>query len=134
MAQLSPIALPLVAVLAITSLRAAAPASPVTFADATTPSGITFVHNNGAAGQKYLPETMGAGGAFVDVNNDGNLDIVVINGRDWKAPGRRTLPALYRNNGNGTFTDVVKGSGFDVSLYGMGVAAADYDNDGRDDL
>ena len=134
MARLSPIALPLVAVLAITSLRAAAPASPVTFADVTTPSGITFVHNNGAAGQKYLPETMGTGGAFVDVNNDGNLDIVVINGRDWKAGGRRTLPALYRNNGNGTFTDVVKDSGFDVSLYGMGVAAADYDNDGRDDL
>ena len=134
MARLSPIALPLVAVLAIASLRAAAPASSVTFTDVTTPSGITFVHNNGAAGQKYLPETMGTGGAFVDINNDGHLDIVVINGRDWKAGGQRTLPALYRNNGNGTFTDVVKGSGFDVSLYGMGIAAGDYDNDGRDDL
>ena len=83
----------------------------MTFTDVTTASGITFVHNNGRAGQKYLPETMGTGGAFVDLNNDGRLDIVLINGRDWKAGGRKTLPALYKNNGNATFTDVVAGAG-----------------------
>ncbi len=134
MPKLGPIALPLAAVLAVTSLRAAPPPSPVTFTDVTAASGITFVHNNGRAGQKYLPETMGTGGAIVDLNNDGRPDIVLVNGRDWKPGGRKTLPALYRNNGNGTFTDAVSGSGFDVSLYGMGVAAGDYDNDGRVDL
>jgi len=134
MQRFGPIALSLVATVAATSLRAAPAPPTVTFTDVTAASGITFAHNNGRAGQKYLPETMGTGGAFVDLNNDGRLDVVLINGRDWKAGGRKTLPALYRNNGNGTFTDVVAGSGFDVSLYGMGVAAGDYDNDGRDDL
>ena len=134
MQRFGPIALSLVTAVAAATLRAASPPSPVTFTDVTAASGITFVHNNGRAGQKYLPETMGAGGAFVDLDNDGRLDLVLINGRDWKPGGRRTLPALYKNNGNGTFTDVVSGSGFDVSLYGMGVAAGDYDNDGRDDL
>jgi enediyne biosynthesis protein E4 len=134
MQRFGPFALSLVAAVAAATLRAAPTPSAVTFTDVTSASGITFVHNNGRAGQKYLPETMGTGGAFVDLNNDGRLDIVLINGRDWKPGGRKTLPALYKNNGNGTFTDVVSGSGFDASLYGMGVAAGDYDNDGRDDL
>jgi enediyne biosynthesis protein E4 len=134
MQRFGPFALSLVAAAAAATLRAAPTPSAVTFTDVTRASGITFVHNNGRAGQKYLPETMGTGGAFVDLNNDGRLDIVLINGRDWKPGGRKTLPALYKNNGNGTFTDVVSGSGFDASLYGMGVAAGDYDNDGRDDL
>ena len=134
MQRFGPFALSLVAAVAAATLRAAPTPSAVTFTDVTRASGITFVHNNGRAGQKYLPETMGTGGAFVDLNNDGRLDIVLINGRDWKPGGRKTLPALYKNNGNGTFTDVVSGSGFDASLYGMGVAAGDYDNDGRDDL
>jgi enediyne biosynthesis protein E4 len=134
MPRFAPFALSLTAAVAVASLRAAPPPSPITFADVTGAAGITFVHNTGRSGQKYLPETMGTGGAFVDLNNDGRIDIVLINGRDWKPGGKKTLPALYRNNGNGTFTDVVKGSGFDTSLYGMGVAAGDYDNDGRDDL
>jgi hypothetical protein len=134
MTRFGPIALPLVAAAALMPLGAAPPQSPVTFTDVTSASGITFVHNSGRAGQKYLPETMGTGGAFVDLNNDGRLDIVIVNGRDWKTAGGRTLPALYRNNGNGTFTDVVRSSGVDVSLYGMGVSAGDFDNDGRDDL
>jgi enediyne biosynthesis protein E4 len=134
MQRFGPIALSLAAAVAAPTLGAAPTPSAVAFTDVTAASGITFVHNNGRAGQKYLPETMGTGGAFVDLNNDGRLDIVLINGRDWKPGGRKTLPALYKNNGNGTFTNVVAGSGFDVSLYGMGVAAGDYDNDGLDDL
>jgi enediyne biosynthesis protein E4 len=112
----------------------AAPA-PLTFADATTAAGINFVHNSGRAGQKYLPETMGSGGAFVDLNGDGWLDIVLVNSRDWKPrPGKRSLSAIYRNNGNGTFTNVTAASGLDVETYGMGIAVGDYDNDGRDDV
>ena len=107
----------------------------VTFAEVTAPAGIKFVHNSGRAGQKYLPETMGSGGAFADLNGDGWLDVVLINGRDWKKqPGRRSLPAVYKNNGNGTFTNVTLASGFDIETYGMGIAVGDYDNDGRDDL
>jgi hypothetical protein len=77
---------------------------------------------------------MGAGVAFFDADGDGWLDLLFVNGRDWKPQGRKSLQALYRNNRNGTFTDVTKGSGLDIELYGMGVAAGDYDNDGRQDV
>jgi len=116
-------------------LLAAAPANPpVRFADATTAAGIKFVHNSGKAGKKLLPETMGAGVALFDADGDGWLDIFFVNSRDWKPGKRRSTQALYRNNRNGTFTDVSKGSGLDVQVYGMGAAAGDYDNDGRMDL
>ena len=107
----------------------------VTFKDVTAGAGISFIHNSGRAGKKYLPETMGAGGAFVDLDGDGWLDLVIVNGRDW-APkaGAASVHGLYRNNRNGTFTDVVKGSGLDQPAYGMGVAAGDVDNDGDEDL
>jgi hypothetical protein len=125
----------LIAAFVVASLRVplAAPAG-VTFTDVTKAAGISFVHNSGRAGKKYLPETMGSGCAFVDLDGDGWLDIVLINSRDWTPRGKKSLPAIYRNNGNGTFTNVTAGSGFDVQLYGMGVAVGDYDNDGRDDL
>ena len=104
------------------------------FKDITAAAGIKFTHNSGRAGKKWLPETMGSGCAFVDVDGDGWQDIVLLNGKDWSPKGRRTLSALYRNNKNGTFTDITRGSGLDVEMYAMGVAVADYDNDGRDDL
>jgi hypothetical protein len=106
------------------------------FADITQSAGIRFVHNNGAFGKKYLPETLGPGCAFIDYDNDGYPDILLINGQDW--PGHATsgqsTVKLYHNNGNGTFTDVTARSGLGISLYGLGVAVGDYDNDGYDDI
>jgi hypothetical protein len=106
----------------------------ITFTDVTVASGIRFTHNSGRAGQKYLPETLGAGAAFLDVDGDGWPDLFLANGKSWTAGGRRSLGALYRNTGKGTFTDMTAGSGLDVEMYAMGVAAGDYDNDGRQDL
>ncbi len=77
---------------------------------------------------------MGAGVALFDADGDGWLDLLFVNSRDWKPKGRKSTQALYRNNKNGTFTDASQGSGLDVQLYGMGVAAGDYDNDGRQDV
>ena len=86
------------------------------------------------SGKKYLPETLGSGAAFFDADGDGWIDILLVNGKDWTPRGRHTTAALYRNNHNGTFTDITKGSGLDVEMYGIGVAVADFDNDGRDDV
>jgi hypothetical protein len=110
------------------------PESDVVFTDVTAQAGIHFTHNSGRSGHKYLPETLGSGCAFFDADGDGWPDILLINGKDWKPGGRKSLPALYRNNHNGTFTDITRGSGLDVEMYGMGVTIADYDNDGRDDV
>lgn len=107
----------------------------VRFTDATQEAGIRFVHNNGAFGKKFLPETMGPGVAFLDYNNDGWLDLFLVNGRDW--PGRKkqdSYPALYRNDQNGRFTDVTRQAGLQFEFYGMGCAVGDYDNDGFEDL
>src|SRR5579863_9153363 len=103
----------------------------IVFADVTAQAGIHFTHNNGAAGKKYLPETLGSGCAFFDADGDGWPDILLINSKDWTPRGKKSLPALYRNNHNGTFTDITAGSGLDVEMYGMGVAVADFDNDGK---
>lgn len=113
---------------------AAVPEYGVRFTDITAASGVRFLHNTGKTGQKYLPETMGSGCAVLDADGDGWLDIVLINSRDWVPSGRRSLSALYKNNRDGSFTDITAGSGLDVEMYGMGVAVGDYDNDGRDDL
>lgn len=106
----------------------------VKFTDVTATAGINFVHNSGRGAKKWLPETMGSGCAFFDSDGDGWLDILLVNGKDWTLGGRRTFTALYHNNGNGTFTDVTRGSGLDIEIYGLGVAIGDYDNDGRDDV
>jgi hypothetical protein len=106
----------------------------VRFTDVTSSAGIHFVHNAGKAGKKYLPETVGSGAAFIDLDGDGWSDILLVNSKDWTTRGRKTLCALYRNNRNGTFTDITAGSGLDVEMYGIGVAVGDFDNDGRDDV
>jgi hypothetical protein len=103
--------------------------------DVTQSAGIDFKHNTGAFGAKSLPETMGPGCAFIDYDCDGWLDILLINGADWPEHKRqRTTMRLCRNNRNGTFTDVTAAAGLGVEMYGMGVAVADYDNDGFPDI
>ncbi|HZH85436.1 MAG TPA: CRTAC1 family protein [Phototrophicaceae bacterium] len=109
--------------------------SSVQFVDITRSAGIHFIHDNGAFGKIWLPEAMGSGVAFIDYNNDGWPDILLINGSDFPGHGNRhTHMALYRNNRNGTFTDVTHQAGLDFETYGMGVAVGDYNNDGCDDI
>jgi enediyne biosynthesis protein E4 len=105
------------------------------FVDVTASSGLQFLHNSGAYGGKLLPETLGSGCAFLDYDADGWQDVLLVNGMDWPAHKKqRSTLKLYRNNRNGTFTDVTKAAGLAVELYGMGVAVADYDNDGFPDI
>ncbi len=123
--------------------------------DVTAAAGLAFRHNSGAYGGKLLPETLGAGCAFIDYDADGWPDMLLINGMDWpfdsgrraaaagaqskpqgqrQAAGRRSTLKLYRNNRNGTFTDVTTAAGLDVEMYGMGVAVGDWNNDGFPDF
>lgn len=104
--------------------------------DVTGSAGIHFRHNSGAFGGKLLPETLGAGCAFLDYDADGWQDILLVNGTNWPAhQGPRSTLKLYRNNRNGTFTDVTHSAGLDATeMYGMGVAVGDYNNDGFPDI
>ena len=118
-----------------TGIGATPETSAIQFRDVTQLAGIRFVHNNGAFGKKFLPETMGPGVAFIDYDNDGWPDIFLVNGMDW--PGhvqKHSTPKLYHNNHNGTFTDVTHKAGLDIEMFGLGVVVGDYDNDGYDDL
>jgi enediyne biosynthesis protein E4 len=106
------------------------------FRDVTRQSGIDFEHMTSPTPEKYMPETMGSGIVLFDFNNDGYVDVFLVNsgsllGRDSAA---RMQSKLFKNNGNGTFTDVTSKSGIVLHSYGMGGCAADYDNDGWDDL
>lgn len=117
---------------------------PIKFADVTESSKVRFLHRSSATSQKYLIESMSGGTAVFDYNGDGLLDIFLVNGAQLTDPmAQRRLPdkvaeafwnRLYRNNGDGTFTDVTNSAGVRGSGYGMGVAAGDYDNDGRMDF
>ncbi|HYL11619.1 MAG TPA: CRTAC1 family protein [Terriglobales bacterium] len=103
--------------------------------DVTGQAGIRFQHNSGAYGGKLLPETLGSGCAFLDYDRDGWQDILLINSMDWPGhKGERSTLKLYRNNRDGTFTDVTRKAGLDVEMYGMGVAVGDYNNDGFPDI
>jgi len=111
------------------------PSGPIEFTDVSAQAGIRFKHNTGAFGKKYLPETLGTGCAFFDYDNDGWQDILLVNSMDW--PEHKTgksFLALYHNNQDGTFTDVTRQAGVATEMYGIGVAIADYDNDGNDDI
>jgi enediyne biosynthesis protein E4 len=116
-------------------LHGASVAPSFRFADVTQRAGLQFQHNSGAYGGKLLPETLGSGCAFLDFDADGWQDILLINGMDWPGHKRqRSTLRLYKNNRNGTFTDVTKDAGLDVEMYGMGVAVGDYNNDGLPDI
>ena len=127
--------LPVLVSVASTCVVILSAATPVVFTDVTEQAGIRFAHTTGAFGAKYMPETFGSGVLWLDVDADGWQDILFVNGTAW--PERDTAAAhaaLYRNDGDGTFTDITRGSGLDRSLYGMGGTAADFDNDGHVDV
>lgn len=116
----------------------------IPWSDITEAAGITFHHNNGATGEKLLPETMGGGCAFWDYNNDGFPDILFVDSKSWDhdrtVPGEgrgdtgRSTIVLYKNDGNGNFRDVTREVGLSAITYGQGCAIGDFDNDGRPDL
>lgn len=111
--------------------------APITFIDVTRSSGITFKHDNAMSPEKYLIETMGAGAAWLDYDNDGYLDVYLVNSAATKvySPPAPLRGALYHSNGDGSFTDVTEKAGVAATgLFGMGVAVGDYDNDGFADL
>src|SRR6202166_770350 len=99
-------------------------------------SGINFVHTSGKSPQKYLPESTGPGCAFLDYDNDGWMDIYLVNGGpcDFWTPPTPLRNALYRNNRDGTFTDVTESAGVAASGWASSAVWFDYDNDGRLDL
>jgi enediyne biosynthesis protein E4 len=107
----------------------------VTFRDITAQAGIHFTHNNAAFGKKYLPETMGPGCAFIDYDNDGWPDVLLVNGTNWPGhPGAQSTTKLYHNNHDGTFSDVTQKAGLAAPMFGLGASIGDYDNDGYDDI
>ncbi len=109
---------------------------PVTFTDITREAGIDFVHVNGSTGEKLMPETIGSGAAFLDYDNDGDQDLLLVNSKWWPGEEREPTPTLafYRNDGNGRFTDVTAEAGLKITCFGMGAGIGDYDNDGWMDL
>ena len=108
---------------------------PVVFTDVASRAGLKFLHDRGATAAHQLPETMGSGVAWLDYDNDGWMDLYVVQSGPFPPNGSpRAQDRLYRNNGNGTFTDVTEKAGLKDAAYGMGAVAADYDNDGYVDL
>ncbi len=122
----------------VSPTRPIAQAPDVRFTDVTAASGIRFSRFNGAEGEKLLPETMGGGAAFLDFDDDGDPDLLFVNGAPWPWATNPPVPAptlaLYRNDGSGTFSDVTDGSGLDVAVQGMAAACGDFDGDGRTDI
>ncbi len=113
------------------------PTNKVKYVDVASKVGIRFQHENAASTEQYLIETMGSGCGWIDYDQNGLLDLYLVNGGTTKLyqPSRAPTGALYRNNGDGTFTDVTAKAGVGAEgLFGMGVAIGDYDNDGYPDL
>ncbi|MGC4044121.1 MAG: VCBS repeat-containing protein [Armatimonas sp.] len=110
--------------------------TPTSFTEISDSAGVKFVHETGARGKKRMPETVGSGVAFFDYDNDGKLDILIINSCSWPDDPKpvRSSPKLYRNLGNGKFEDVTAKAGLERTFYGMGVSVGDYDNDGWEDI
>ena len=126
---------PIIVLAALLLLPPSLRAQDIVFEDVTQIAGIDFTHNNGATGNKYLPETVGAGAAFIDYNGDRFPDIFFANGTNWPGEdGPGSTSRLYRNDRDGTFTEVSAEAGLDIEIYALGTAVADYDNDGDDDL
>jgi len=113
-----------------------APPPEISFTDVTAKANVAFTHVNGASPDKHLPETMGSGGAFVDLDGDGWVDVVLVDGGSMADPqvAGRAKPRVLRNKRDGTFEDVTARSGIRQHGYGMGVCAGDIDNDGHIDL
>lgn len=141
--EVAPVSLPV----ALPSRRseAARPMPSIPWVDITEEAGISFIHTNGAVGDKLLPETMGGGCAFLDYNRDGHPDLLFVNSKPWghdlKAGppqgGAEEVPttvSLYENDGQGKFRDVTAEVGLDAITYGQGVAIGDFDNDGNSDI
>lgn len=115
--------------------RPETPPLDITFTNVTNEANLTFQHHNGRSGKKWLPETLGSGAAFLDYNGDQYPDIYLVNSQSWTPdPENPTTGHLYRNNQDGTFTDVTAETGLAEEFYGMGAAVADYDADGFPDL
>src|SRR6185295_5774332 len=122
-------------VLAIGLLSAALPQAidkPISFSSVAAEAGLTVVNRAGTPTKDYIIDSIGNGVAFLDYDNDGDLDVLIVNGStlDRLEKGGDQMVALYRNNGRGTFTDVTTMSGFTRRGWGTGVCVADYDNDG----
>ncbi len=119
-------------------LLTSVPVAAVTYVDVTDAAGIRFQHSSGTR-SSLLPEDMGSGAGFADIDNDGNIDLYIVNlpgafKQDGNLVGSPTANVLYRNNGDGTFTDITQTAGVGHQGYGMGCVFADYDGDGNIDL
>ncbi len=127
----------LIALLVYACGQPGGPGPEVRFTDVTREAGLDFVHYTGATGEYYYPETYGSGAGFIDVDGDGWMDIYLVNGAPFTAgadSAAAPVNRLYRNNGDGTFTDITTASGAGDTGYGMGCAAGDYNNNGHQDL
>src|SRR6266699_2029512 len=122
--------------LRISGLASEASGAPLFLDVPRSSSGIEWVHENAMSPSRYLPEAVGPGCAFLDYDNDGWMDIFLVNSgpSDFWKPSKPVRNALYRNNRDGTFTDVTEKAGVTGAYFGMGAAVGDYDNDGWPDI